>query len=389
MKKILMVVLDGLADVGETPLMVAEKPNLDYIAKNGVCGLLDNEVGGSDFSETANFHLLGYRNFPGRGYIEALGIGLEPGPFDLCLRCNFSTVSPDMVVLDRRAGREETGLDELASALSNLKVKNCRLRFFRGLGHRGVLIIRGEVDENISPTDPMKTGERVLDSRPTIPETHPRFPTALRTARILNEFTSRSYELLSGHPVNDRRRVPANIILSRYPGIGFSVESFARKYAMSAGCVSAVPATLGMGRLLGMDVLRVGTGTPDTNLELKVAKALEMLETRDFVFLHVKGCDVLSHDANRDGKIKFIERLDSEFFAPLLGSLPEDCLLVVTSDHVTSSLDGEHKSGVVPIAIYGAGKDDVESFDERSVAAGDLGLIHASDLMEKLISLRG
>ena len=46
MKKILLVILDGLGDrpiqrlENKTPLEAANKPNLDFMAKNGVNGLI-------------------------------------------------------------------------------------------------------------------------------------------------------------------------------------------------------------------------------------------------------------------------------------------------------------------------------------------------------------
>ncbi|NOZ81934.1 MAG: 2,3-bisphosphoglycerate-independent phosphoglycerate mutase [Candidatus Micrarchaeota archaeon] len=388
MKRILFVVIDGLADTGNTPLMNAEKPNLDFLASEGICGLVDNEVSGTDFSETANFHFLGYTEFPGRGYVEAVGTGLEPGEKDVCFRCNFSTVDAEMIVLDRRAGREETGLDELADEINKIRIKNCSILFKRGLGHRGVLILRGEVNEHVTGTDPLETGERVRESKPTLPEAHPLFPDALRTSKILNEFTRKTFEVLSEHPINSARKVPANIILSRNPGRKMVLKPFYERYGMRAVCISAVPATIGMAKILGMDTLRVGTGNTSTDLKSKVEKTLQALSEYDFVFLHIKGCDVAAHDRNCEEKRRFIERIDSEFFGRLLPEIDENTIITVLSDHVTSCSDGQHKTGYVPILIYGSGRDGVKRFDEISVREGDIGLIHASDLMEKLISLR-
>jgi len=45
--KALLIIGDGMADRplkelgGKTPLEVAEKPSMDQIAKNGICGILD------------------------------------------------------------------------------------------------------------------------------------------------------------------------------------------------------------------------------------------------------------------------------------------------------------------------------------------------------------
>jgi 2,3-bisphosphoglycerate-independent phosphoglycerate mutase len=42
-KKVLFVILDGYADDRETtPLMMAVKPNIDLLTKNGFSGLIEN-----------------------------------------------------------------------------------------------------------------------------------------------------------------------------------------------------------------------------------------------------------------------------------------------------------------------------------------------------------
>ena len=49
-KKVLMIVCDGLSDRpvkeldGKTPTMVANTPNLDWFAKNGICDMCHNDA---------------------------------------------------------------------------------------------------------------------------------------------------------------------------------------------------------------------------------------------------------------------------------------------------------------------------------------------------------
>jgi 2,3-bisphosphoglycerate-independent phosphoglycerate mutase len=360
---------------------------LDWLAINGFCGLLDNEIKGEDFSEAANFHLLGYKEYPSRGYVEAIGAGVNPKEHDVCFRCNFATVDPKMIVLDRRAGREEYGLDVFAEELNGMRIKNCDIIFKRSLGHRAVLVLSGEgLSDKISGTDPGKERERVSESAPIIPEAHRDYPEAKRTAKILNEFTKLSYKILSKHKINEKRTFPANIVLSRNPGKPMLMESFESKYRMKAACIAAVGGTIGFAKILGFDCFKIGSGLTNTSLEEKVRLALDCLKRYDFVFLHIKGTDVASHDKKPIEKRLFIERVDREVFSKLVEL--EDVLIVITSDHITSSEDGKHKLGYVPLLIYGAGKDEVKSFDEESVKKGEIGIIHGSDLMEKLIAMR-
>jgi 2,3-bisphosphoglycerate-independent phosphoglycerate mutase len=44
----------------------------------------------------------------GRGVIEALGLGMELKPGDVCARANFATLDAKGIVTDRRAGRIPT-----------------------------------------------------------------------------------------------------------------------------------------------------------------------------------------------------------------------------------------------------------------------------------------
>ena len=59
-KKILFIILDGAADnIEKTPLMLAFKPNLDLLTKNGLSGLIENSEGKHPDSGISNFVLLG------------------------------------------------------------------------------------------------------------------------------------------------------------------------------------------------------------------------------------------------------------------------------------------------------------------------------------------
>ena len=114
--KIILIVLDGAGDLpdksGNTPLSLANKPNIDSLAKRGQAGLLDVGYKGSNKdvnSDVGYMVLLGCyskEEYPGRGYIEALGTGLNPGPDDICIRGNFATLDKNGNIKDRRAGRQ-------------------------------------------------------------------------------------------------------------------------------------------------------------------------------------------------------------------------------------------------------------------------------------------
>jgi 2,3-bisphosphoglycerate-independent phosphoglycerate mutase len=116
--KLALVVLDGLGDIATkeqnylTPLEAATTPNLDKIAKDSAQGrMIPIAPGITPGSGPGHLGLFGYDPLEfqvGRGVIEALGLGLELKPGDVCARANFATVDGKGIVTDRRAGRIPT-----------------------------------------------------------------------------------------------------------------------------------------------------------------------------------------------------------------------------------------------------------------------------------------
>ena len=87
MKKILLILLDGIGDriykeLGNlTPLEYANTPNLDRIAKLGAsASVYPINPGMVPPSELAHFHLFGYEKdfYPGRAVCESMGFGITP-----------------------------------------------------------------------------------------------------------------------------------------------------------------------------------------------------------------------------------------------------------------------------------------------------------------------
>src|SRR3989441_6984523 len=115
--KIVLLVADGLGGLslepnGRTELESARTPNLDSLAREGVCGLSTPVLPGiTPGSGPGHLALFGYDPLQyriGRGILEALGINFEVGPRDVAARSNFCTVDATGVIRDRRAGRPTT-----------------------------------------------------------------------------------------------------------------------------------------------------------------------------------------------------------------------------------------------------------------------------------------
>ncbi|MCL5104409.1 MAG: 2,3-bisphosphoglycerate-independent phosphoglycerate mutase [Armatimonadetes bacterium] len=399
--KAILLIADGLGDrpikeLGDkTPLEVAEKPNLDRLAKEGECGLMDPIAPGVRAgSDTSHLAILGYdpyKYYTGRGPFEAAGIGMDVRKGDIAFRCNFSTVDDNMVITDRRAGRITGGTDQLAAAVNGMKIDGIGVLFKESVAHRGALILRAaDLGANITDTDPHHEGAAVLKSEAIDPND----PASARTAAAVNEFVRRSYEILKHHPVNRERIAqglnPANIILPRGGGIGPNIESFESEHGLKAACVAETGLINGVARYVGMDITEVSgaTGGQDSNL-INMAKAIvEQLATHDFVLCNVKGADLGGHDNNPQAKIDMIAKLD-EMVGYLLSNIGDGTYLALTADHSTPCAIMDHSGDPVPIVFHGEGvrTDRCERFDERSVTAGGLGRIRGIDVVKILTQL--
>ncbi len=408
--KAIIIIGDGLADRpvpeldGRTPLEAADTPNMDRVAAEGECGQMDPiGPGVRAGSDTSHLALLGYDPFQvytGRGPFEALGIGMDVQRGDICFRCNFSTVEGDLrlsdggfsgaEVTDRRAQRIAEGTRDLAQAVDGMKIEDITCYLKESVEHRAALILRGPgLGARVSDIDPHEENRPPHAAAGEDDESK-------KAARLLNQFTFRSWEALKDHPVNAKRReegkLPANIILPRGAGLAPHLEPFAHRYGIKGAAVVETGLIAGIARYLEMTIPEVpgATGGADTD-ELALGKAIiEMLNDHDFVLCNIKAPDLGGHDSKPEAKMKAAQKVDN-----LVGYVREHCPhavhLAVTADHCTPINFGDHTGDTVPLAICGPNvrPDSVRSFGERAVVAGGLSRVRGSDLMHILTNLMG
>src|SRR5579864_1032221 len=282
-----MAVLDGASDRPEsgekTPLESAATPNLDALVRGGVLGSMYTVGKGiAPESDAGVFSLLGFDPLQihlSRGVVESIGAGVDYRDGDLALRAGFATVEGDKLV-DRRAGRN-LSTDEalqLATAVNNeIRLKNgTQFQFVATVGHRALVVFKADSQEyssEISNFDPayVRTGN-ISIAQPgakeyEIPQCAPLddSPEAIKSAALVNEFGFKSRQALDTHPVNQLRRKqnkkPANFVLMRDAGTTRpAVESFRYKWSLKAAMIADLPAELGIGRLLGMEVRQIQIG---------------------------------------------------------------------------------------------------------------------------------
>ncbi len=404
-RKVVLIILDGLGDLpapafdGRTPLEAAETPVLDALARSGECGLVDPIAPGVYVdTQTGAGALMGMAPQVAaplrRGPVEAAGIGVELKDGEVALRGNFATLNRDgdgFDVRDRRAGRIRDGAAELADALNTVELGDedvsVSVRPLRQ--HRFLLHLSGpSLSDDITDTDPGTTGVPQV-WRPAH-AVSPGNAAAERTARAVNEFSRRAYDVLAAHPVNEARRqaelLPANGVLLRGAGCRVRPHSVLHDRGLSGAVVTADRTLLGLGVLLGFTpVLEPGfTGLTDTDLDAKVAATLSALDGHDIVWLHIKGPDIAAHDRDAVLKARFLERVDAA-----LGPLCEhDAVLAVAADHTTDSNTGCHTGDPVPALIRtpdGAG-DPCAAFSERVCRLGGLGRLTASQYLDVVLA---
>lgn len=395
--KILLLILDGLGDRpirklnNRTPLEAAKTPNLDYMAKQGMSGLiLPFLFAGEKYptSEGAHIALFGYKDyFLGRGPYEAVGAGMEMKKGDIALRVNFATIHKNAKILDRRAGRIEK-TQPLIDVLSGIKIKGVKFLLEKSFGHRAVLILRGKnLSENIGNNDPKIEGAK----SPKI-TANDKSKSAKFTADVLNEFLEKAYEILNKHPLNKKRQkqglLPANYLLVRGAGQFKKTLSFKKKYNLKSCCVAGGGLYKGVAKIIGMDLIDVkgATGMANTNLKAKFSAVKKVFKKYDFVFCHIKATDTFSHDGDFMGKKQFIEKIDKNI-KPILGL--KDVLIVVTGDHSTCCDIKGHCMEPIPVLMSGGKrKDPINKFSEKSCKKGGLGKIKQENLMKTILRLK-
>jgi len=409
--KILFIVIDGLGDEpikelgGKTPLEAALTPNLDFLARNGICGLLEPVF--TTFiptSEETHFALFGYdpRIYKiKRGIFTAQGAGIEVRPGDVALRGNFATVDEELNIINRRAGRI-TETQPLIKDLHGTIIDKVKFLIKNAGEHRIAIVLRGKnLSSNISDSDPhySSLGEKVKKVLPL-----DRTSKTIFTAKVLNKFLENSHLILKNHPLNKERErrglLPANYLLVRGASTLQKIPTFKERYKFRACCIAGKILYKQIGETLGMDLIEVegANGLQNTNLKGKIQAAIKALKKPassqssgsgtgvgyDFCFLHIKAADSLAEDGNFRGKEEFIEKIDKNL-KPVLKL--KGVLIVITADHSTCSTLKRHCKSLVPVIIFGAGKNGVKKFSERDCQRGKIKRLKSTNLLKLVFEM--
>ena len=376
--KAAIIVCDGMADRpikelgGKTPLEAASTPNMDELARRGICGIADPIYPGLRAgSDTSHLAILGYdpfKAYTGRGPLEAVGMGIKLKEGDVAFRCNFATIEGD-VVKDRRAGRIKD-TEKLTEIINEISIPGIEI-LFKSLEYRGSLVFRGEgLSGNVSESDPHVPGKPMHKVEP-LDDT----PEAKRTADLVNDFISKAREAL-------KESAPANMLILRGCGIMPNLEPFKEKRGVSGACIATTAIIRGIASLAGLEVVDAEKDYKD-----RIKQALETLESYDFLLMNIKEADEAAHDHDYKKKIEVIEQIDAAL-GPFL-DFARDNYVALMSDHTTPVSFGDHTGDPVPVVITGpeVRTDGVTKFDERSVAVGGLSRLQSCEILPIMLNL--
>jgi len=370
--KIVLLIIDGLGGLphpqtGRTELETADMPNLDQLATEAICGVIDPVSPGiTPGSAPGHLALFGYDPFSyniGRGVLEAVGVDFPLESQDVAVRGNFCVIDEAGLVADRRAGRLSTEkCAELCQLLDGLVIENVKIFVSPVKEHRFMVVFRGEgLAPDVTDSDPQQIGAAPKSITALNPQ-------AGKTASIATKFVAQAKATLAGHH-------PANMVLLR----GFSQRpqfpTMGEIYKLKPAAIASYPMYRGLAKLVGMEILETGNSIEDELATLKQNYA-----DYDFFFVHIKGADAAGEDGDFDRKVKIIEQVDRAL--PSLMDVKPD-VLVVTGDHSTPALLKGHSWHPVPILLRSkwCRPDKVCQFSESACAGGGLGRFPAIHIM--------
>ncbi len=378
--KIVLLVADGLGGLpfepgGKTELESARTPNLDALARDGVCGMsLPVLPGITPGSGPGHLGLFGYDPLEyriGRGILEALGINFEVGPRDVAVRGNFCTVDDAGKISDRRAGRPTTErCVAMCRLLQEIKIPGVELFVEPVREHRFVVVVRGDgLGDTVNDTDPQGVGLKPLTAKGADPASQ-------KTADAVNHFIAEAGRVLKGQS-------PTNMVtlrgFARYP----KIDTLQEITGMRAAAIAVYPMYKGLARLVGMHIADAGTSLGEQVETLK-----KLWGQYDFFFIHYKYTDSTGEDGNFAAKVEMIERLDTE--VTKIRALNPD-VLIVTGDHSTPSKLKGHSWHPVPTVLWAktCRPDGVTEFGESYCLRGGLGQFQAMYLMSLALAHAG
>lgn len=397
--KYIILVPDGVADEplvelgGKTPLEAAVTPNMDFIAKKGLSGLVRIiPEGMAPGSDVGNLSVMGYdatKGFSGRAPLEAANLGILLKSDELAFRCNLVTVLEDKMI-DYSSGHISVEEASEIMATVSKELSDEHVTFYTGKSYRHIMIVKSQKVKDFlatkctPPHDIM--GQKIFPYLPQGP-----------MASFLLSYMERAKPLLAKHVVNQlRAELKENLANSLWfwgQGVKPHLETFHERYQLSGSIISAVDLVNGIGRVVGLDIITVpgANGYYDTNYLGKAEYGLESLKKHDFVYIHVEATDEAGHNGDIKAKVDCVEKFDQYVVGTVLAYCQQhpDTRVLVTPDHPTPLSKRTHTSAPVPFAMCGKGieHNGLDSYNEFSASTVGVYFQSGIDMINRFMQL--
>lgn len=400
--KHIIILADGVSDLpiksygNKTPLMMADKPNIDSLCKRSRCGLLETVP--ADMppgSEVANMSVMGYdvkKVYQGRGVLEAASMGIEINEGELAMRCNLICIE-NGIIKNHSAGHISN--EEAHVLIKDLQreLETDDVKLYPGVSYRHLLVVKGG-NKNINCTPPHDVPGTPFKDVLVKTENEE----GKQTVEILNQLILKSQKVLEKHPINLKRinegKDPANSIWPWSPGYKPAMKSYQELFGKTGAVISAVDLLYGIGKYAGFKQIHVegSTGLYDTNYEGKAKAAVEALKEVDFVYLHIEASDEAGHEGDIELKTKTIEYLDKRVVKYIIeetSKMNEDVAIAILPDHPTPCELRTHTHDPVPFMIFHPEyeADEVSKYDEESTKKGGFGLIKGQEFIKTFFKI--
>ena len=371
-----------------TCLELAETPNLDALAKEGVVGLVRTVPEGMEPSSAcACMSVLGYAPriyYRGRSAIEAKSLGIPIGEGEVVFRCNLVSVR-DGKMWSYSSGYISTEEARVLIAALNEGLGNENIHFYPGVSYRHICKIRGREDTLSAICTPPHdiSGKFIAEF---LPRGH--------GSDLLRELMTASEAVLKDHPLNLRRKargdIPANMIWlfwgsSQIPDL----PPFKQVYGLEAAMTSGVDLLRGLARMMGMKILDIPGVTDglDNDYAKQIKGALEALKEQDLVVVHVEAPDEAGHSGSIDDKIETIHKIDQLMVSQLRFWQKGNLRLLIMPDHSTPITVKTHIDAPVPFLLWGEGftANGAKKFTEAEAKRTGVFLKEGHIIMGKLL----
>jgi 2,3-bisphosphoglycerate-independent phosphoglycerate mutase len=393
-RKYVLIIPDGAADEsredGKTPLAVARTPSADFVAREGVSGLVQTLY--DELPKESMVALLGilgwepHRYHP-RGRASCELLALENVPLhegDLAFRANLARMEHGVLVSYSANYITSEDARPLVKRLnSELRGAFPDLELYHNSDFRNTLVLRG------AGVDPA-----VL----FCPEPHESHGMPFSLDRLVSGGDAKSRAVASKinryvvHAARLLARETANVLFPWSASRPLQLPPF-REHSGFSGRTAAVGCMdflHGIAKAGGIDFVLVGNGRPTTDFCAKGDAVIRLLiEGYEFVICHINAPDEAAHMQDFALKVRCLESIDESIVRPIVeyfqthpGELGG---VMVVPDHYTNcapifdqKMRRDVHAGVpVPFALWnGRDRDGVETFTEDAAAGGLYGNEH-------------